>query len=122
MDDTVFETVMSFAKEAYPNEAILLFRGRRDAEKVVLSEVVIPPLATHGDGFSSFNMHMLPADPSLMGVAHSHPSGVLRPSIQDLNMFYGRVMVIVAYPYLSVNNMAAFDNAGKRVKIEITRL
>ena len=62
---------------------------------------------------------MLPLDLSIVGVAHSHPSGVLKPSLGDLNNFYGRIMVIMAYPYNSEKDIAAFDREGNVIKYSI---
>jgi len=104
---------------AHPKEGILLLKGKISRDKIVISEVVIPPLATHGKGFSAFPPHMLPIDFSIVGVAHSHPSGVLTPSVNDLNRFYGRIMVIAAFPYQSERDVAVFNSEGKTLKFEI---
>ena len=105
---------------AYPKEGILLLHGKIKKNSMLIDEVVIPPLATHGQGFSSFPMIMLPSSLSVIGVAHSHPNGILEPSIHDLNHFYGRLMVITAYPYESESDLAVFDREGQSVKYEIT--
>jgi len=62
---------------------------------------------------------MLPIDLSIIGTAHSHPSGVLKPSITDLNKFYGRIMIIAAYPYRTEKDLAVFDGEGKRIGYKI---
>lgn len=115
----VIESVLSYAQMLHPREAILLLKGKADKHRILVNDTQIPPLATHGDTFSAFPLHMLPIDFSIVGVAHSHPSGVLHPSITDLNKFYGRIMVIVAYPYGSEENMAVFDREGKRLKYKV---
>lgn len=115
----VVDSILSYAQMCHPKEAILLLKGKIDKHKIVVTDIQIPPLATHGNSFSTFPLHMLPIDFSIIGVAHSHPSGALRPSITDLNKFYGRIMVIVAYPYGSEQNMVMFDREGKSLKYEI---
>jgi proteasome lid subunit RPN8/RPN11 len=115
----VIESVLSYARILHPREAVLLLKGKVDKHRILVNDTWIPPLATHGNTFSAFPLHMLPVDFSVLGVAHSHPSGALRPSVTDLNKFYGRIMVIVAYPYQSEENMAVFDCEGKRLKYEI---
>ncbi len=90
-----------------------------DKKEIRVNEVVIPPSATHGHGFSSFPLHMLPMDLSIMGTAHSHPSGVLQPSVGDLNNFYSRILVITAYPYDSEEQIAVYDKEGNAVGYEI---
>jgi proteasome lid subunit RPN8/RPN11 len=116
---TVANSVLSYAMDAYPKEAILLLRGRAGKDGVWITEVVIPPLATHGRGFSGFSSIMLPMDLSVMGVSHSHPSGVLKPSIHDLNHFYGKIMVIVAYPFRSYEDIGVFNRNGDKLPHEI---
>ena len=116
---SVIDSLLSYALGAHPREGILLLKGKISGDKIVISEVVIPPLATHGKGFSAFPPHMLPIDFSIVGLAHSHPSGVLTPSVNDFNRFYGRIMVIVAFPYQSERDVAVFNSEGKTLKFEI---
>lgn len=113
---SVIDSLISYAKAFHPNEGILLLRGKVSRDEILVKETVIPPLATYGIGFSSFPFYTLPLDLSIVGVAHSHPSGVLKPSLEDLNNFYGRIMVIMAYPYDSEKDIAVFDHEGKMVK------
>jgi len=118
-DRRVVDSLLSYARMQHPREGILLLKGKADKEKIIVNEVEIPPFATHGQTFSSFPLHMLPIDFSIVGVAHSHPSGTLKPSTMDLNKFYGRIMVIVAYPYQTREDIAVFDREGKALKYEV---
>ena len=113
------ESILSYARALHPKEGVLLLRGKAYTNRILVEEVVIPPLAAHGHGFSNFPLHMLPNDYSIMGTAHSHPSGLLRPSIEDLNHFYGRLMIIVAHPYESERQIAMLDRDGNAVMYEI---
>ena len=119
IEQSVADSILSYSLTAYPKEGILLLRGKLDRDSIRLNEVIVPPLATHGHGFSSFPGIMLPMDFRLMGVSHSHPSGVLRPSIQDMNHFYGRIMVIAAYPFESYDNIGVFDSHGAKLRHEV---
>jgi proteasome lid subunit RPN8/RPN11 len=119
IEQMVVDSILSYAQMLHPREAILLLKGKIDKHKIVVNDTQIPPLATHGNTFSTFPIHMLPIDFSIVGVAHSHPSGALRPSITDLNKFYGRIMVITAYPYQSEKNIAIFDREGKTLKYRV---
>jgi len=103
----------------HPREAILLLNGKIDKHRILVNNTQIPPLATHGNTFSTFPLYTLPIDFSIVGVAHSHPSGALHPSVTDLNKFYGRIMVITAYPYLSEKSIAMFNREGKSLKYEV---
>jgi proteasome lid subunit RPN8/RPN11 len=118
-EESVANSILSSAMDAYPNEAILLLRGKAGKDEILLSDVLIPPLATHGRGFSLFPGFMLPMDLRVMGVAHSHPSGALRPSTHDMNHFYGRIMVITAHPFQSYNDIGVFNSHGDRVPHEV---
>jgi len=119
VERAVVDSILSYAQMLHPRESILLLKGKVDKHRLVVNDVQIPPLATHGNRFSSFPLHTLPIDFSVIGVAHSHPSGALRPSIADLNQFYGRIMLITAYPYQSEQNMIILDREGKQLKFVV---
>jgi proteasome lid subunit RPN8/RPN11 len=116
---SVIDSILTYAKINYPREGILILRGTMDKKEIRVNEVIVPPSATHGHGFSSFPLHMLPMDLSMMGTAHSHPSGVLQPSVGDLNYFYGRILVITAYPYDSEAQIAVYDREGNAIEYGI---
>jgi len=116
VERAVVDSILSYAQMLHPREAILLLKGKVEKHRLVVNDVQIPPLATHGNRFSSFPLSRLPIDFSVVGVAHSHPSGALRPSVADLNQFYGRIMLITAYPYQSEQNMIILDREGKPLK------
>jgi len=115
----LIEGLLAYSRDTHPKEMILLLRGKVEND-VEVEEVIIPPSAIHGQRFSVFQPHMIPFDLSMLGVVHSHPSGVLKPSTYDLNHFYGRIMMIVAYPYQSVKDVAIFDKQGEKVPFIVT--
>lgn len=119
VERSVVESVLSYAQMCHPNESILLLKGKIDKKKIVVTDVQIPPLATHGSTFSGFPLSRLPIDFSVIGVAHSHPSGALRPSVTDLNKFYGRLMLITAYPYQTEQNIIILDKQGNPQKYTV---
>jgi len=119
LEKSVADSILSSAMDAYPKEAILLLRGKAEENRILIREVVIPPLSTHGLGFSSFPHIMLPMDLSVMGTSHSHPSGNLQPSIHDMNHFYGRIMVITAHPFQTYDDIGVFNKNGEKVLHEI---
>ena len=116
----VVDSILSHALDMYPREAILLLRGKKKRDEILIDEIVVPPLATHGVRFSAFPSYMLPMDLRIMGVSHSHPSGNPQPSVQDLNHIYGRIMVIAAYPFQSYSDIAVFDKDGNRLIWQLT--
>jgi proteasome lid subunit RPN8/RPN11 len=119
IERTVADSILSYAWMLHPKEAVLLLKGKVEKHRILVNDTQIPPLATHGNTFSTFPLHMLPIDFSIVGVVHSHPSGALRPSVTDLNKFYGRLMLITAYPYQSEKNIAIFSRDGKILKYEV---
>lgn len=119
VERAVVDSILSYAQMFHPRESILLLKGKIDKKKIVVTDVQIPPLATHGSTFSAFPLSRLPIDFSVIGVAHSHPSGALRPSITDLNKFYGRIMLITAYPYQSEQNIIILDRNGQPLKYTV---
>lgn len=116
---SVIESILDYVRACHPKEGILLLRGRVGKDRILVDEVEIPPLAVHGRSFSNFPLHMLPIDFSVIGTAHSHPSGAPKPSIGDLNNFYGRIMIIASYPYRSQQNIAMFDREGNPINYQI---
>ena len=120
VERTVVDSILSYAQLFHPRESILLLKGKVSKHKLVVDDVQIPPLATHGSTFSGFPLSTLPIDFSVIGVAHSHPSGALHPSVTDLNKFYGKIMLITAYPYQSEQNIIILDRKGQQLKYAVT--
>lgn len=110
----VIDGLLSYCHDLHPREGILLLRGESRKDEIEVDALMIPPLPVHSETFSSFPIHMLPLDTSILGIAHSHPNGVLEPSLEDLNNYFGRMMVIVGYPYESEEDIAVFDREGNR--------
>jgi proteasome lid subunit RPN8/RPN11 len=112
--------VLGSARALHPKETIFLLRGKANKSVLSITELIIPPAATYGRGFSSFPMQTLPIDFSIIGAVHSHPSGNLAPSPEDLNHSFGKVIVIVAFPYKSAESVAAYNRDGKRLILQVT--
>lgn len=108
----VLNSLLTYSLNNHPYEGILLLRGRVSKDKVEVENVIIPPMSVRGITFSSFPLHMLPLDSSIIGTAHSHPSGFLELSLDDLHHFYGCIMVIVRYPYRTEKDVGVFDREG----------
>jgi len=116
----VVDSVLTYSRSAYPREGILLLRGKSKKGEVRVESVAIPPLATHGEGFSSFNWTMMPIDLTFIGVAHSHPSGYAVPSHQDLLHMMGRIMVIAGYPYTDESCIKVYDVHGNPLSFQVS--
>lgn len=114
---SLVEGLLEVSRELHPKEFIALLRAR----KGVIAEVVVPPFSVYGIGESSFPLHELPIDMSLVGSVHSHPSGDPRPSKQDLNVAFtfGLVHLIISYPYAGIENVHAYDKDGNPLKLVV---
>ncbi len=115
----VMESLLTYSRMAYPNEGILILRGKSKKGIVDVTSVMVPPAAVHARSYSSFSWFMLPLDMSYLGVAHSHPSGNANPSHEDKLHSTGKIMVIMGYPYGSTSHVGVFDHNGNRVPFEV---
>jgi proteasome lid subunit RPN8/RPN11 len=116
----ILDAIYAGAKELYPRESFLLLRGKKSKDIISITDLVLAPFAVHGEGFAHFNPYMFAGDFSLVGTVHSHPSGNISPSDTDLNYFFGRILMIVGYPYEGKSCIVAYDSNGNSVPIEIT--
>lgn len=114
----MLEGLFCLAKENHPREIFLLLRGKISNCSAYIDELIYPINTTFGYGFSGFNPHNLPLDPSIIGSVHSHPSGTSKPSIQDLHNFFGVIMVILAYPY-NLASTSVYDKAGRSLRVRV---
>ncbi|MCW3996029.1 MAG: Mov34/MPN/PAD-1 family protein [Candidatus Bathyarchaeota archaeon] len=119
MPSNILDAIYAGAKELYPRESFLLLRGKKRKGIISITDLVLAPFAVHGEGFANFNPYLFGGDYSLVGTVHSHPSGNISPSHTDLNYFFGRVLMIVGYPYEGKNCVAAYDSNGDKLPIEV---
>ena len=110
--------ILSYSKIKYPNEGILILRGKSKKGIITIDGLVIPPFAYGGTTYSGFPHHMLPGDPSYVGIVHSHPNGSPRQSLTDQQNFWSLISLIVKYPY-NDNDIFAWDSNGNSVKLTI---
>lgn len=114
----ILSEMLKLAKETHPNEIILLIRGNRTQDTYNVTEYAFPPFGAGGKGFAGFPSRMLPIDFSILGTAHSHPSGNLKPSVRDLHSYYGRIMMIMARPYTE-NHVAVYSKKGEKTQLKV---
>jgi proteasome lid subunit RPN8/RPN11 len=117
----ILDAIFAGAKELYPRESFLLLRGKKRKGIICVSDLILAPFAVHGKDFANFNPYMLPGDFSLVGTVHSHPSGNISPSHVDLNHFFGRVLMIVGYPFEGEACVAVYDSNGEKMPLQITQ-
>jgi proteasome lid subunit RPN8/RPN11 len=116
----ILDAIYAGAKELYPRESFLLLRGKKSKGVISVTDLVLAPFAAHEEGAVHFNPYMFAGDFSIVGTVHSHPSGNNSPSDTDLNYFFGRILMIVGYPYEGKICIAAYDSNGEKVPIEVT--
>ena len=116
----ILDAIYAGAKELYPRESFLLLRGKKNKNVISVTDLVLAPFASHEEGAVHFNPYMFSGDFSIVGTVHSHPSGNNSPSDTDLNYFFGRILMIVGYPYEGNNCIAVYDSNGDKVPIEVT--
>jgi len=110
-------SALASARSAYPNE----FGGVLRADPPgVISELLLLPGTTAGRRHANFQLYMLPADLTVVGTIHSHPSGALHPSDADIRLFrnWGRRHIIVGAPY-GPGSWRAYDGNGEEVRLEV---
>jgi hypothetical protein len=86
----------------------------------VISELLLLPGTTAGRRHANFQLYMLPADLTVVGTVHSHPSGALHPSDADIRLFrsWGRRHLILGAPY-GPGSWRAYDGNGEEVRLEV---
>ena len=110
--------ILSFCKMNHPNEGILILRGKSKRGDVYIDELVVPPFSETGADFAGFPHNPLPLDLSYVGIVHSHPSGTAKPSLTDLDNFFGLVSIIVKSPYED-DDIFAWDSDGRELPLVI---
>jgi len=121
LNEDLLYQILDYAKGQYPNEIMLLARGDTKDGYLTIEEVLAPPFQHNGRDFASINIFYTPFTPSIIGTIHSHPSGALRPSVQDLLSFMGKIMGIAAYPFEDKNDFAFFNRDGGEIPYFVVR-
>ncbi len=111
------DSALASGASAYPNE----FGGVLRADPPgVISELLLVPGTTAGRRHANFRLYMLPADLTVVGTVHSHPSGALHPSDADLTLFrnWGRRHLILGAPF-GIGSWRAYDGNGRETTLEV---
>ena len=111
--------IITYSKTWHPHEGILILQGKNKKNgEIRIDGLVVPPFASSGPYYSGFPTNELPMDLSYIGTAHSHPGSSNRPSLPDLNNFFGVVSIIISYPY-EYDTIAAYDRNGNNISLII---
>ncbi len=112
----VLRMILEASRDMYPREFGAILR----AEEGVITEILLVPGTVSGNRHAIFQLHMLPADFTVVGTVHSHPSGNVHPSDEDLALFrkFGGLHIIVGLPY-DENSWAAWKHSGEPIQLEV---
>jgi len=121
ISEDLLQAIFEGARRLYPKETILLLRGKKKKDQIVVSDLVVPPLASYGRGFANIPVFMLPMDFSIVGTVHSHPSGNTMPSRADLNHFFGVALMIVGFPFANQENVAVYNCSGEKLMLNVVK-
>ncbi len=107
---------MEASRSSLPNEFGAFLR----AEYGVIYEIAMLPGTIQGQAHAMFWMYNKPIDFEMVGSVHSHPSGVTRPSDEDLHMFSdtGDIHIITGYPY-RMTDFTAYNRRGEKVDLKV---
>ncbi|MFQ6127392.1 MAG: Mov34/MPN/PAD-1 family protein [Thermoplasmata archaeon] len=110
------QMILEASRETYPNEFGAILR----AEEGVIMEIMLLPGTLSGSKSAIFRLHMLPIDFSVVGTAHSHPTGSITPSGADIFLFqkFGYIHIITGVPF-DENSWRAFDLYGEPMDLEV---
>ena len=77
------------------------------------------PGTTSSPKQASLKSHNVPVSGNVVGSFHSHPSGVLQPSTEDLNMFQKYpVNIITGHPF-NIETWKSFSSTGENVTLTV---
>jgi len=109
---------LAICRAHHPKE----FLGILKMDNNIFTEFILPPGAITSRNTGVFFPNRIPLNRDYQGTIHSHPSGTLYPSPQDLNSIFkgNRFHFIVGFPY-SLNNIKCFDKNGKELQFKLIK-
>ena len=115
VDSEVLDSVIYYAKKAYPNEFLAFFDGEIIDKILYITGLIFIPGET-GETGAVVHTDMIPVTTKYWGSVHSHPGPSASPSDADLMTFSrnGYFHMIVCLPY-SVETFKAYDRYGNHL-------
>ncbi|MGC8817246.1 MAG: Mov34/MPN/PAD-1 family protein [Candidatus Hadarchaeum sp.] len=116
IDREALEFILNVSRSSHPREFAGILRAKGD----VIREILVLPGTLSSEESAVLRLHMMPIDPGACGTVHSHPSPSPVPSEDDLLLFakFGRVHIVVAFPY-NERSWRAYNHRGERVDLEV---
>jgi len=108
--------LLEMGRESHPNEFVGVLREQDG----ILNEIDLLPGTVGRENSASLFYDMMPLDTHVAGSAHSHPNGVIQPSLADVNFFprTGRYHIIIGYPY-EEGNWKCFTADGEPCDLDV---
>ncbi|MFC4986411.1 MULTISPECIES: Mov34/MPN/PAD-1 family protein [Saliphagus] len=123
--EETLDFALESAGESHPDEYMGLLRASEasrlglDREGLVVTDVLVIPGTETNSVSATVRTSQVPNDVNAVGSVHSHPNGVLEPSVEDLASFgRGSVHLILGAPYRN-HDWQAFDSAGEPRDLEV---
>lgn len=120
IDQELRTELLENAKIFHPKETFLILRGekKKEKDKIILTlNDYLMPLAYRTENSVSYDPFLIHFDSKILGTAHSHPSGNVKPSLTDLNNMTGLFLIIMGFPY-NHENVVGYDKKGNIIKIK----
>ncbi len=113
----LLDGLLALCRQQHPREILGLLRMNNG----IFTEFILPPGAITSDTSGVFFPNRLPMDSTLEGSVHSHPTGNITPSIQDLASVFqkNRFNFIIGYPYNNFSCVKCFDKRGNEIIFRI---
>lgn len=110
------DLLLAMGRGSHPRE----FAALLSAESGIISDIYQIPGSIGGEASAQVPFEMVPLNLNIVGSAHSHPNGVLRPSDADIRFFSvsGSRHIIVGDPY-GPDDWRCFYPDGTPVTLEV---
>lgn len=126
----VLEDCLGASETQLPNEflALLVAEHSSDVEitdrksvedEYIITSYYVVPGTESGPTSASLKGMNVPIHGKVVGSFHSHPSGALRPSQEDLNMFQKHPVNIIAGPPFDMDSWRVFNPQGDPTTIDV---
>ncbi|KXB06110.1 hypothetical protein AKJ52_02550 [candidate division MSBL1 archaeon SCGC-AAA382C18] len=118
IDQEALKLILHASKSSHPAE----FAGILRSEGEKITEVLFLAGTTSSESSALMRLDMLPVSSEACGSVHSHPSGVISPSEQDLFFFdrIGEIHIITGHPY-NEDSWKAFDSKGHEITLTVVK-
>lgn len=110
------DLLLEMGRGSHPRE----FAALLGSDNGVITDVNLIPGTIGGEASASVPFEMVPLHLGIVGSAHSHPNGVIRPSDADIRFFAvsGSCHIIVGYPY-GPDDWQSFYADGTPVRLTV---